>query len=42
MVVQLARYLVLQGYSKDQITILTPYSGQYFLISDVSNIIFVT
>lgn len=29
-VVQLARYLVLQGYEESQIAILTMYSGQLF------------
>ncbi|XP_069936734.1 NFX1-type zinc finger-containing protein 1-like [Cherax quadricarinatus] len=28
----LCRHLILQGYSSEQITILTPYSGQFFLL----------
>ncbi|XP_069936097.1 NFX1-type zinc finger-containing protein 1 isoform X2 [Cherax quadricarinatus] len=28
----LCRHLILQGYSSNQITILTPYSGQFFLL----------
>ena len=32
LIIQLARHLVLQGYTTDQITILTPYSGQFFLL----------
>ena len=32
LITQLARHLVLQGYSTEQITILTPYSGQFFLL----------
>jgi len=31
-----ARHLVLQGYKTDQVTILTTYSGQLFLMRSVS------
>ncbi|KAF2369241.1 P-loop containing nucleoside triphosphate hydrolase, partial [Trinorchestia longiramus] len=31
-IMRLARHLVLQGYSTEQITVLTPYSGQFFLL----------
>jgi len=31
-----ARHLILQGYKTDQVTILTTYSGQLFLIRSVS------
>ncbi|XP_018017546.2 NFX1-type zinc finger-containing protein 1-like, partial [Hyalella azteca] len=31
-IVRLARHLVLQGYDPEQITVLTPYSGQFFLL----------
>ncbi|XP_062590993.1 NFX1-type zinc finger-containing protein 1-like [Saccostrea cucullata] len=31
---RLTRYLLKQGYTKQQLTILTPYSGQMFLIRD--------
>lgn len=31
-----ARHLILQGYKTDQVTILTTYSGQFFLIRSVS------
>ena len=38
MVVELARYFILQGYGFEQITILTPYSGQFFLIKKVGRL----
>ena len=31
-IVALCRYLLLQGYTREQITILTPYTGQMFLL----------
>ncbi|XP_069936521.1 NFX1-type zinc finger-containing protein 1-like [Cherax quadricarinatus] len=31
-IIALCRHLILQGYSEDDITILTPYSGQFFLL----------
>jgi len=31
-IVALCRYLLLQGYARSQITILTPYTGQMFLL----------
>lgn len=35
-VTQLCRYLMLQGYQSSQITILTTYIGQMFLIKRVT------
>lgn len=35
-VTQLCRYLMLQGYEASQITILTTYIGQMFLIKKVN------
>lgn len=32
----LARYLILQGYTADQVTILTTYKGQLFYLRNVS------
>ncbi|KAK3888095.1 hypothetical protein Pcinc_007833 [Petrolisthes cinctipes] len=32
LVIGLCRHLMLQGYSPDEVTILTPYSGQFFLL----------
>ncbi len=37
---ELARYLVLQGYGADEITILTTYTGQMFLLREVSKVLF--
>lgn len=36
-VTQLCRYLMLQGYKSSQITILTTYIGQMFLIKKVKS-----
>lgn len=36
-VTQLCRYLMLQGFKSSQITILTTYIGQMFLIKKVRN-----
>lgn len=36
LVMRLARHLILQGYSPDKITVLTTYSGQMFLMKEVS------
>ncbi|XP_066939877.1 NFX1-type zinc finger-containing protein 1-like [Macrobrachium rosenbergii] len=32
LMIGLCKHLMLQGYSPDQVTILTPYSGQFFLL----------
>jgi len=32
-----ARHLILQGYTTDQVTILTTYSGQLFIFRSVSS-----
>lgn len=36
-ITQLCRYLMLQGYKSSQITILTSYIGQMFLIKKVKS-----
>lgn len=36
-ITQLCRYLMLQGYKSSQITILTTYIGQMFLIKKVKS-----
>lgn len=36
LVMRLARHLILQGYAPDKITVLATYSGQMFLIKEVS------
>lgn len=40
--IQLCRYILLQGYSDDQITILTTYTGQMFLLREVCTVVFRT
>ncbi|XP_065213301.1 NFX1-type zinc finger-containing protein 1-like [Planococcus citri] len=35
--IQLCRYIILQGYSEDQVTILTTYTGQMFLLREMKN-----
>jgi len=35
-----ARHLILQGYTTDQVTILTTYRGQLFILRSVSSHIF--
>lgn len=37
-IMQLAHYIFLQGVAVDKITVLTPYSGQFFLLRKVSNV----
>lgn len=36
LVMRLARHLILQGYAPDKITVLATYSGQMFLMKEVS------
>lgn len=38
-ITQLCRHLMLQGYAASQITILTTYIGQMFLIKKVKSIL---
>ena len=33
----LCKHLMLQGYAPEQVTVLTPYSGQFFLLRKVSD-----
>lgn len=39
-IVQLCRHLMLQGYKADQVTILTTYIGQMFLIKKVKFVVY--